>query len=85
MLVLKSGRCYLHEGERERTFAFFCPHWGDLLGARKFESEAQMRTWLADETNYQPRRLDRECPGWALVPYAQEAADLITQLVERMA
>lgn len=84
MLVLKSGCCYLHEGERERTFTFYCPYWGDLLGARMFESEAQMWKWLADETNLQPWRLDAEHSGWKLVPYTQEAAVLITKLVERM-
>jgi hypothetical protein len=86
MLVLKSHNHYLHEGPKERTFDYYCPHFGgDLLGARLFESEKQMFKWLKDETNYQPWRLKAEQPEWKLVPYTQEAADLITKLIERMA
>ena len=70
---------------REPTLNYFCPHWGDLLNAGMFESERQMRSWLQEETNYQPWRLDKECPDWRLVPYTHEVADLITRLVERMA
>ncbi len=85
MFVLKSYNHYLHEGQKERTYKFYCPHFSDLLGARLFESEKQMLKWLKDETNLQPWRLNAEQPKWKLVPYAQEAADLITRLIERMA
>lgn len=85
MYVVKSWGQYLHEGPYEKALEFYCPEFGDLLGARLFESKEQMLAWLKENTNYQPRRLDSEHAGWALVPYVQEAADLITRLVEKMA
>lgn len=85
MLVLKQGRCYLREGEKERTCGFFCPEWGDLERAKLFENMDQMLKWLKEETNFQPWRLKAEYPNAKLVPYTQEAADLITRLVNRMA
>lgn len=85
MYVLKTYQRYLHEGTFDKAMDFYCPTWGDLLGARLFESEKQMKQWLKDRTNYQPWRLDMENPGWALVPFNEEAADLITALVKRMA
>ena len=85
MYVLKVHKRYLHEGTFNKTMDFFCPEWGDLLGARMFESEKQMKQWLTDRSNYQPWRLDAQEPGWRLVPYTEEVADLIAALVERMA
>lgn len=85
MLVLKSRNHFLQEGRWDKSCKFFCPEWSNLLKARLFESEKQMLTWLKDETNYQPWRLNAEQPDWKLVPYAHEAADLITKLIERMA
>lgn len=86
MLVIKSYGNYLCEGSQDdrKRNGFYCPHFGQLLGARLFESERQMLKWLKDETNLPPWRLDREYVGWALVPYNEEAAALITRLVERM-
>jgi len=85
MYVVKSWGRYLHEGSYEKALGFHCPEFGDLIDARLFESREQMLTWLKEETNLQPWRLDRQYAGWALVPYAQEAADLITRLIEKMA
>lgn len=85
MYVLKSCGSYLHEGRYDNALKFYCPYFNDLLGARMFESEEQMLSWLREHTNYQPWRLNEEHKGWMLVSYADEAAKLITKLLERMA
>jgi hypothetical protein len=85
MYVVKSFGTYLHEGVYDKSLEFYCPYFGDLLDARMFESKEQLYDWLTKHTNLQPRRLNKQFPRWTLVPYNEEAATLITKLIQRMA